>query len=125
MAIREEREREESKERETALEQGEDLLIKMFRFVFITTAIINPSQVNIHSNNKNNESRTEQEKKEREEKEPYLGMRSEKPLLRYPGFNALFYTTCPGGHQRSPTSPILSKMEQNRPNSRTGLFCKG
>ena len=113
MAIREEREREESKEREKALEKGEVLLIKMSRFVFIATAIINPLQVNIHSNNnnKNNESRTEQEKKEREEKEPYLDMRREEPLLRFPGFNALFYTTCLGGHQRSPTSPVRSIME--------------
>ena len=53
----------------------------------------------------------EQEKKERAEREPYLGMRGHEPLLKYPGFNALFYTPSPGGHQRSPTSPIRSKTE--------------
>ena len=45
------------------------------------------------------------QKRERE-RDTYLGMRRKEPLLRYPGFNALFYTTCPGGHQRSPTSPM-------------------
>ena len=57
---------------------------------------------------------TEQEKKkreEREERETYLGMRGHEPLLNYPGFNAFFYTICPGGHQRSQLSPIRSIME--------------
>ena len=54
---------------------------------------------------------TEHEKKERAERDTYLGMRREEPLLRFPGFNVLFYTTCPGGHQRSPLSPIRSIME--------------
>ena len=53
---------------------------------------------------------TEQEKKERAEREPYLGMRGHEPLLKYPGFNALFYTPSPGGHQRSPTSPKWNKI---------------
>ena len=40
---------------------------------------------------------TEQEKKEIAEREPYLGMRGHEPLLKYPGFNALFYTPSPRG----------------------------
>ena len=54
---------------------------------------------------------TEQEKKERAERDTYLDMRREEPLLRFPGFNALFYTICPEGHQRSPLSPIRSIMD--------------
>ena len=97
------------------------LIIAILRTRFVFTVIINPLQVNIHSNNnnnnnnnnKNNKSRTEQEKEEREraEKETYLDMRRIEPLLKSPGFNALFYTSCPGGHQRSPPSPIRSFMD--------------
>ena len=54
---------------------------------------------------------TGEEKERRAERDTYLGMRRKEPLLRYPGFNALFYTTCSGDHQRSPTSPIRSKVE--------------
>ena len=54
---------------------------------------------------------TGQEKKKRAERDTYLGMRREEPLLKYPGFNALFFTTCPGGHQMLPTSPIRSKVK--------------
>ena len=54
---------------------------------------------------------TGEEKKKRAERDTYLGMRRIEPLLKYPGFNALFYTTCPGGHQRLPTPPIRSQVE--------------
>ena len=52
---------------------------------------------------------TEQEKRrERAERDTYLASEGERPLLRFPGFSALFYTICAGGHQRSPLSPIRS-----------------
>ena len=51
-----------------------------------------------------------EEREEREERETYLGMRGHELLLKYPGFNAFFYTICPGGHQRSQLSPIRSIM---------------
>ena len=68
---------------------------------------------NNNNNNKDNKSITEQEKEEREraEEETYLDMRGIEPLLKSPGFNALFYTPCPGGHQRSPLSPIRPIMD--------------
>ena len=50
-------------------------------------------------------------RRERAEKETYLDMRRIEPLLNSPGFNALFYTPCPGGHQRSQLSPIRSIMD--------------
>ena len=64
------------------------------------------------NNNNNKKSRTEQEKerREREGKETYLDMRKEGPFLNSPGFNALFYTPCSGGHQGSQLYPIRSIM---------------
>ena len=35
-------------------------------------------------------------RREREGKETYLDMRRNEPLLKSPGFNAIFYTPCPG-----------------------------
>ena len=38
----------------------------------------------------------EREEGEREERDSYLDTRSDWPPLSFPGFNALFYTKCPG-----------------------------
>ena len=73
------------------------------KYIFIVTTII----IIIIRTTK---TRTEQAKKERAERDTYLDMRNERPLLTFPGFNALFYTICPRGHQRSPLSPIRSIM---------------
>ena len=105
----------ESKEREKALDKGEVLIIKMSRFVFITTAIIKTLCYYYYSNNNNNNKNSKSRNRTREEEESrertLPGMRTHEPLLIYPGFNALFYMPSQGGHQRSPTSPIRSKME--------------
>ena len=102
------------------------MLIKLFRFAFITIAMIRFRFVFITNAimktlckyifivitiiiiTRTIKAETEQEKKreEREERETYLGMRGHEPLLNYPGFNVFFYTICPGGHQRSQLSPI-------------------
>ena len=99
------------------------MLIKTSRFAFITIAIIRFRFVSITNaimktlcivitiiiRRRTIKAETEQEKKkreEREERETYLGMKGHEPLLNYPGFNAFFYTICPGGHQRSQLSPI-------------------
>ena len=115
----------------------------MSRFVFITNAIIGSRFVSITTviiktlckqiyiviiiiiTIRTIKAETGEEEEKRAERDTYLGMKREEPLLRFPGFNALFYTICPGGYQRSPLSPIRSIMELNRLNSRTGLFCKG
>ena len=88
------------------------------RFVFITTVIIKTLckyifivTIIIIRRRRTTKAKTEQEKKERAERDTYQDMRNERPLLTFPGFNALFYTICPGGHQRSPLSPIRSIME--------------
>ena len=92
------------------------MLIKMSRFVFITTVIIKTLCKQIYIviiiiTIRTIKAETGEEKERRAERETYLGMKRIELLLRYPGFNALFYTTCPGGHQRSPTFPIRSKVE--------------
>ena len=104
-----------------------------FRFVFITNAILKTLSKYIFIVitiiiiiTRTIKAETEQGKKreEREEREIYLGMRGHEPLLNYPGFNAFFYTICPGGHQRSQLSPIRSIMEENVLNLETGLAYK-
>ena len=97
------------------------MLIKISRFVFVINAIIGSRFVSITTTGIANKTlckqiyiviiiitirtikaETGEEKERGAERETYLGMRRIEPLLRYPGFNALFYTTCPGvtsGHQ--------------------------
>ena len=107
------------------------MLIKMARFVFIIIAIIRTrfvflTTVIIKTLCKyifivtiiiiiiiitTTKAEPEQEKKERAERDTYQDMRNERPLLTFPGINALFYTICPGGYQRSPLSPIRLIME--------------
>ena len=96
------------------------IVIIRTRFVFITTVIIKTlcKYIFIVTTTtiiiiiiRTTKAETEQEKKERAERDTYQDMRNEIPLLTFPGFNALFYTTCPGGHQRSPLSPIRSIMD--------------
>ena len=100
----------------------------MSRFVFITNAIIGSRFVSITTviiktlckqiyiviiiiTIRTIKAETGEEEEKRAERDTYLGMRREEPLLRFPGFNTLFYTIFPGGHQRSPLSPIRSIME--------------
>ena len=104
--------------------------IFMNRFVFhCYNALYKQIYIVINNNNNNNKTiKAEQSKRrrgEREGKETYLDMRRIEPLLNSPGFNALFYTPCPGVHQRSQLSPIRSIMNKNRSIFGIGLLHMG
>ena len=72
------------------------IAITRTRFVFITTVIIKTLCKYIFIVTtiiiiRTTKTETEQEK-ERAERDTYQDMRNERPLLTFPGFNALFYT---------------------------------
>ena len=68
--------------------------LSKYIFIVITIIIITRTIKDKIEQGKKREEKEERE--EREERETYLGMRGNEPLLNYPGFNAFFYTICPG-----------------------------